>query len=128
MRTFSKITAIIIGILMVLAISIFLYLQQAQFDEPSVDTTRISYHTEHHYQQGAFNNDTTTNVISSQQNQLMAWYAFFFTEDLNAIPNKPLPSKKTNLKLLNKQDNAIVWMGHSSYCIQMDGIRIFLNC
>lgn len=127
MPTFFKIITALIAIIIMLTVSILLYLQQAQFDKPSVDTTRISYQNERHYQEGVFGNDTATNVISKKQNRLLAWYTFFFKEDPNAIPTKPLPSKKTDLKLLNKNDNVIVWMGHSSYYIQMDGISILID-
>ncbi|AEF82781.1 MBL fold metallo-hydrolase [Leadbettera azotonutricia] len=42
-------------------------------------------------------------------------------------PAAPLPSSKTDLFSLDPNDNLIVWMGHSSYYMQVDGKRFLVD-
>jgi L-ascorbate metabolism protein UlaG (beta-lactamase superfamily) len=42
-------------------------------------------------------------------------------------PSVPLPSAKTGLFSLDPNDNLIVWMGHSSYYMQVDGKRFLVD-
>jgi L-ascorbate metabolism protein UlaG (beta-lactamase superfamily) len=39
----------------------------------------------------------------------------------------PLPSIKTNLKQIDRKDNVLVWLGHSSLFIQVDGVRFLVD-
>lgn len=52
---------------------------------------------------------------------------FFFVKNPNVKPKQKLPSKKTNLHQLNITENVLVWFGHSSYFIQVDGKRILVD-
>jgi len=42
-------------------------------------------------------------------------------------PNVALPSQKTNLLLLDPKKDLLVWFGHSSYLMQIDGKRILVD-
>lgn len=42
-------------------------------------------------------------------------------------PSFPLPSMKTNLKSLKSDENIVVWFGHSSCFLQLDGKRILID-
>jgi L-ascorbate metabolism protein UlaG (beta-lactamase superfamily) len=42
-------------------------------------------------------------------------------------PSSPVPSVKTDLRGLDPSKNLIVWFGHSSYLIQVDGKRILVD-
>lgn len=48
-------------------------------------------------------------------------------KDLDAIPKKPIPTVKTDLFNLDPKENAIIWMGHSSYYLQIDGLHILID-
>lgn len=45
----------------------------------------------------------------------------------NTIPEKRLPSVKTDLKNLNINENLVVWLGHSSIYAQLNGKRILVD-
>ncbi|MDR1906928.1 MAG: MBL fold metallo-hydrolase [Puniceicoccales bacterium] len=49
----------------------------------------------------------------------------FITNQRNA--DHPIPSTKTDLMNLNKADDILVWFGHSSYFIQVDGKRFIVD-
>ncbi|MDR2865408.1 MAG: MBL fold metallo-hydrolase [Spirochaetaceae bacterium] len=50
-----------------------------------------------------------------------------FGGDKREKPSLPLPSSKTDLFALDRNDNLIVWMGHSSYYMQVDGKRFLVD-
>ncbi len=52
---------------------------------------------------------------------------FLFDKSKQNIPSAPLPSRKTDLLLLERNKNILVWFGHSSYFIQVDGKRILVD-
>lgn len=43
------------------------------------------------------------------------------------IPDGPVPAMKTDLKNLEQSRDVVVWLGHSSYFIQLGGKRILLD-
>ena len=45
----------------------------------------------------------------------------------NKVPNKKIPSTKTDLKNQKLGDNFLVWMGHSSYYFQLSGKRFLVD-
>lgn len=51
----------------------------------------------------------------------------FFTKPKNTAPPKPLPSVKTDLKALRSDKPVIVWFGHSSYFIRINGKNILVD-
>lgn len=52
---------------------------------------------------------------------------FLFDKSSQNIPPAPLPSIKTNLLRLDRNKNVLVWFGHSSYFMQIDGKRILVD-
>lgn len=42
-------------------------------------------------------------------------------------PSVPIPNQKTDLKALNPEENVLIWMGHSSYFMQIDGVKILID-
>lgn len=46
---------------------------------------------------------------------------------VNKRPSRPLPSIYTNLRELPSAENVLVWFGHSSYYIQLDGKKMLID-
>ena len=51
----------------------------------------------------------------------------FFKKHPETSPDKPLPSVQTDLKRLHPLENVLVWFGHSSYFMQLDGKRFLVD-
>lgn len=58
---------------------------------------------------------------------LSVMYELLFNDFPRLKPVDPIPSFKTNLHHLDPKRNALVWFGHSSYFMQLDGIRILVD-
>ena len=54
-------------------------------------------------------------------------YNFMFRRFPRTRPAAPIPSVKTHLKQLPAEQNLLVWFGHSSYYIQLNGKRFLID-
>jgi len=52
---------------------------------------------------------------------------FLFGKSKRAAPSVLLPSRKTDLFSLSPGENVLVWFGHSSYFLQVDGKKILVD-
>ncbi|MDO4203509.1 MAG: MBL fold metallo-hydrolase [Selenomonadaceae bacterium] len=59
--------------------------------------------------------------------KLKAMSEFIFPTKGVLIPDKAIPTVKTDLKKLSPQENVVIWLGHSSIYIQQDGLRILID-
>ena len=62
-----------------------------------------------------------------QKNMLAAWWDFLMTKRKNARPAQPLPLVKTDLATLPLGQDVMVWLGHSSWYLQLAGKRILID-
>lgn len=112
---------IMLGITIVGMVAI--YLQQPPFATPQVPNG--SYNGK--FYDGIFHNTVDVPVVTVEENPVVGLYKFLTEKQLDDIPEFNLPSVKTDLKHLDINENIIVWMGHSSYYIQLDGARILVD-
>src|SRR5690606_23802442 len=52
---------------------------------------------------------------------------FIFTKFPHTVPKDSIPSLKSDLKNLPLTENVLVWFGHSSYFIQLNGKRFLID-
>lgn len=134
-----KTLLVLLALAVLIAAGIWLYLQQPTFATPSVDNKRLltkqSATGNSLYQDGRFTNLEPTEVMVAdpdsvhqpKQGMLVTLWKFLFQPDPGTIPEQPIPSRKTNLFTLNPQENRVIWLGHSSYYIQLDGKRMLID-
>nr|WP_293994876.1 MBL fold metallo-hydrolase [uncultured Fusobacterium sp.] len=75
---------------------------------------------------GTSKNKESANKLSAKLKRLYQ-FATGKDEAENTVPNKPIPSVKTNLFKLDIKENLIVWLGHSSLYLQLEGNRILVD-
>lgn len=59
--------------------------------------------------------------------QAGAMWAFLFGDKQNLVPDAAVPSEKTDLKALAVGQNVVVWLGHSSFYMQLGGKRLLID-
>lgn len=79
------------------------------------------------YRDGEFRNLEETAVMTGEQSKIAAWWNFLFAKYPNLEPPKPLPAVKTDLKELNKNEDLLIWLGHSSTLLQINGKKILID-
>ena len=76
---------------------------------------------------GEFKNQTVTAMLNPETSRFDAYVRFLFGRKERATPEGPLPSQKTNLFKLDPQEDLLIWLGHSSYFMQLGGVRFLVD-
>lgn len=79
------------------------------------------------YVDGAFRNQIETPMRTTEQSEWAMWAETIFEPESHARPPDIVPSIKTNLKALERTQDLVVWLGHSSYYVQLNGQRILID-
>lgn len=106
---------------------VYLFMQQPQFGRiPSGDRlARIEKSP--NYKNGAFQNINHTPDLTEGANFFTVMKEFVFNNNAAKRPKGILPTVKTDLKNLNPTENVVVWFGHSSYFLQINGKKILVD-
>lgn len=80
-----------------------------------------------HYKGDKFQNQNPTPDLTNGANYYSILRDFFFNKSKRGKPSVVLPSKKTDLLALNPGRDILVWFGHSSYFMQVDGKKILVD-
>jgi L-ascorbate metabolism protein UlaG (beta-lactamase superfamily) len=119
------ITAIIIVI--VLALSVYVFMLQPLFGKLPSGARLERIKKSPNYRDGSFQNLHYTPQLAEGETMLKVIKKFFFSKKERNKPIDTLPSLKTDLKALSASENILVWFGHSSYFIQIDGKKILVD-
>lgn len=79
------------------------------------------------YRDGKFQNFHFTPTLTEGYSMWGLLYQQLFGAFPNRKPGKPIPSIKTDLKNLDPNENVVVWFGHSSYFLQVDGKKFLID-
>ena len=79
------------------------------------------------YKKGAFENIEYTPDLKEGESYLNVLQKFIFKKDKRNFPSIALPTIKTDLKQIPLDQDILVWFGHSSYFIQINGKKILVD-
>ena len=79
------------------------------------------------YKNGQFQNINPTPALTEGVSYTSVLKEFFFRKKPNRIPPSSLPAQKSNLFKLDPSADVLVWFGHSSYFLQVDGKRFLVD-
>ena len=118
---------IFLSILVLFVIAVFVFLHLPKFGKlPSGDRlTKIMQST--NYKHGHFHDLSDTPMLSEGVNFSTVLKQFLFDKKKRVKPVGIIPSKKTNLLNLDPAKDVLVWFGHSSYFMQVDGKKILVD-
>jgi L-ascorbate metabolism protein UlaG (beta-lactamase superfamily) len=118
-----------LGLLIVfgcLAMGGYAYLQQPKFGKtPSSSSERIKQSL--HYKNGEFQNLVPIPPMLSGGGRFVRLLTYVFTSKEQQIPPGPVPSIKSDLLALDRDEDIVIWLGHSSYFAQIGGRRILID-
>lgn len=76
---------------------------------------------------GKFHNQIPTPMMTGDRNRWQALLDFVFVNHKGLRPDKAVPVVQTDLKHLPQESNLMVWFGHSSYLLQLEGKKILVD-
>lgn len=79
------------------------------------------------FRNGSFQNQSFTPVMAEDARFYQVMFDGIFRRSKRNVPTAVLPTKKTNLMELDPAKNVMVWFGHSSYFMQIDGKKILVD-
>ncbi|MGX5687849.1 MBL fold metallo-hydrolase [Arcticibacter tournemirensis] len=118
---------ILLGITLLLVTVTYFYMRQPQFGKAPRGKRLERLQKSPHYKDGKFQNIHFTPITTEGYSMAGVMYNFIFTKFPRTRPIDSIPSVKTDLKNLPITENVLVWFGHSSYFIQLDGKRFLID-
>ena len=113
--------------LVAIIILVILFINKPQFGKvPKGDSLALIKQSPN-YKQNKFKNLSHTPDITEGVSYIEVLRSFIFDKSKNLKPTKKLPSIKTDLHALIPDEDILVWFGHSSYFIQLDGKKILVD-
>ncbi len=79
------------------------------------------------YKNGEFQNLSLTPTMSPDGSMLKLLYRMYIKPEKDRNPKVKFDFRKTDLNSLNPKENLLIWMGHSSYYLQLDGKKILVD-
>jgi L-ascorbate metabolism protein UlaG (beta-lactamase superfamily) len=114
-------------VLIVLVIAVYLFMRQSSFGQIATGERLQLIKRSPNYRDGSFQNQHFTPTMTEGVSYSKVMKEFFFDKNPRSKPAKELPSQKINLHTLAADKNVLVWFGHSSYFIQVDGKKILVD-
>ena len=121
----TLIICLMVFIVLVWGISIFM--KQPKFGKPARGEYKAAILRSPQFKNGSFQNQSETPALTNGGNYWTVSRKFFFNKSKLNKPPKSLPSQKVNLRELNKNEDILVWFGHSSYFMQLSGKRFLVD-
>lgn len=108
-------------------LSVWLFMQQASFGKNPSGECLERIKRSPNYSDGAFQNRTETPMLTEDASYIgMIWEAFF-SKKARIKPLGKIPSEKVDLKRLDPEEDVLIWFGHSSFFMQVEGVKILID-
>ncbi|WP_018651124.1 MBL fold metallo-hydrolase [Actinobacillus capsulatus] len=115
---------LIIGILVLIVVA---YLQLPVFGANPLGERLARIQKSPNYQNGKFQNLSDTPMLTSDKSVIRATFDMLFGADKRVKPRSFIPSVKTDLNTLPKDQDYFVWFGHSSYLLNINSKTFLID-
>jgi len=114
-------------VIIILIFSVYIFIKQPPFGKIATGDRHERIINSPNYKNGRFSNLSHTPDLTEGVGFFEVLREFLFQKSKRSKPTSVLPSKKIDLKNLSANENVIVWFGHSSYFVQIDGKKILVD-
>jgi L-ascorbate metabolism protein UlaG (beta-lactamase superfamily) len=115
---------IIIGLVIALTVVTVLYMRKETFGSAPEGARLEALQKSPNFKDGHFQNIHETPELTEGVTMTELLWEFFFQDKTRRYPLDTIPSAKVDLLSLPLDQDVLVWFGHSSFYIQLDGKRI----
>jgi L-ascorbate metabolism protein UlaG (beta-lactamase superfamily) len=127
LKTLKRIMIVLFSLVLLLSIATFFYIRQAKFGGAPEGKRLELLKKAANYKDGKFENIHHTPDLTEGYTIGGILYDQLFKDHPRKTPVDVIPSMKTDLLKLPADADVLVWFGHSSYFIQLDGKRILVD-
>ncbi|HEY5368934.1 MAG TPA: MBL fold metallo-hydrolase [Hanamia sp.] len=118
---------ILLSILVLLVIAVFVFLHLPRFGKLPSGARLERIKQSVNYKNGQFQNRSDTPMMTAKGGMVTVLKQFLFDKKPGVMPVDIIPSVKTDLLNLDPAKDILVWFGHSSYFMQVDGKKILVD-
>lgn len=123
----SKILLYLLLVGCCLAVGACVFVNQPQFGQQSAESNLESIANSPNYYDGEFHNLTPTSVLSDDSSTFSILMSNLFSSPVRLRPETPVPTIETALKKMDKNADQVLWLGHSSCFVQLEGETILID-
>jgi L-ascorbate metabolism protein UlaG (beta-lactamase superfamily) len=113
--------------ILIFTIIVALFMQQRKFGKKPRRKRLELIKQSPHFKNGKFENLSHTPDLTEGTSYYAVLKEFIFEKSKRGKPSVALPSAKVNLHQVAKDENILVWFGHSSYFMQIDGRKFLID-
>lgn len=117
----------LLSITALLGLITIIYLQHPQFGKAPSGERLERMKRSKNYHDGVFTNLSYTPMLTEGYSMPGIMYDFIFNKNPRQKPKNVIPHIQTDLKSLPADSNVLIWFGHSSYYMQVDGLKILVD-
>ncbi len=118
---------IIVSVIIAFVLAVSLFMQHPKFGKTATGERLKRIHLSPNFRDGQFQNLNFTPVFAEDASKLDMIRDGIFKISKRKKAVGSLPSKKTNLLTLDPAKDVLVWFGHSSYFMQIDGKTMLVD-
>jgi L-ascorbate metabolism protein UlaG (beta-lactamase superfamily) len=122
----NRITAIAGTVVIALSIGACAYLHPTLGQLPD-GARQARIEASPNYRDGQFQNQIDTPMRTNAFTLPFAWIRGWFEPRDRPRPTTALPTTRTDLRQLPRDQDTVVWLGHSSYFVQLGGRRVLID-
>lgn len=126
-RFWSRLFKVCVGVAVLGGIGIAAYLQRPLFGQLPEGQRLARIERSPNYADGAFHNQVDTPMKTTDQSEVSMWMETILGEKGHPRPAGAIPAVKTDLKALDRAQDIVVWLGHSSFFVQLGGQRFLID-
>jgi len=127
-KIFKRMLYIIITLIALIAVATYFVMQMDTFGAEPTGARLERMKKSKHYKDGVFQNLHHTPSLAEGYSMNKVMYDFIFgKKDPNLNPKDSIPHLQTDILSIPKTENVFIWLGHSSYYIQLDGVNFLID-
>lgn len=112
----------VVAVLVVVAVSA--YSQHPLFGQLPEGDRQARMAQSPNFANGIFVSQVDSPVLTTDQSEFSMWMETLFGPKGQPRPPSAIPTIKTDLKALDAGQDLVIWLGHSSYFVQLGGHRL----
>lgn len=126
-KTVKWFAIVLVSLIILLFIFTYFFMKKSVFGKAPKGARLEKLKKSPNFKDGVFHNLHYTSELTEGYSTIGIIYDKFFGDHPRLSPVDSIPSQKVDLLHLPIDSNVLVWFGHSSYFIQLDGKRILVD-
>ncbi|CAM6358153.1 MBL fold metallo-hydrolase [Citrobacter sedlakii] len=123
----KRLTVCVVVMMIIASAATLPFVLNAGFGQAPQGAQLSQFEQSVNYRDGQFHNQVPGPGYTGNKSLLAAWWEFLVAKRENARPAQPLPLVATDIAALPADRDTLIWLGHSSWYLQLGGKRILID-